>query len=37
MADGLIHGPDGKRFFKNGQEVTGANDLAQSEQKSDSE
>lgn len=29
MADGLYHTTDGHRFFQNGKEVTGVNDLAQ--------
>jgi hypothetical protein len=29
MADGLLHTMDGRRFFQNGKEVSGVNDLAQ--------
>lgn len=36
MADGLYYSDDGKKFFANGQEVNGANNLVQSETKSDS-
>ena len=34
MADGLYYRDDGKKFFANGQEVNGANNLVQSESKS---
>lgn len=33
MADGLYHTTDGHRFFQNGKEVTGVNDLAQKKSK----
>lgn len=33
MADGLYYRDDGKKFFANGQEVNGANNLVQSESK----
>jgi hypothetical protein len=31
MADGLYYSDDGKKYFADGKEVTGANNLAQSE------
>ena len=34
MADGLYHMDDGRKFFPDGQEVTGANNLAQQKSKS---
>lgn len=37
MDDGLIHREDGRRFFPNGVEVSGANSLAQSEQRTHAE
>lgn len=33
MADGLLYTADGHRFFQNGKEVSGVNDLAQKESK----
>lgn len=36
MADGLFHTADGKRYFLNGEEAYGVNNLAQNEHKAES-